>query len=134
MIDVACAGGRAIDAARHRYDAVDIRTLAPVPAEADDPGVPDEDGPRDEAGLPMFMKASPAKTSAPVAEGFWGRTAARQSQRIAALKAENEKLREGLRFYADPDHHSDGAFSERLIVDKGARARALLQGQGGADA
>lgn len=53
-------------------------------------------------------------------------------QKLAALEAENAKLREALKFYADPDHHADGAFSERLIVDKGRRARALLQGQGGA--
>lgn len=49
---------------------------------------------------------------------------------IAALEAENAKLREVLEFYADEFNHCDGPGGSESLVreDFGARARALLQG------
>ncbi len=117
---------------------------------------------QDAGGLPYldvrrFEPIAPAPAEAPTTPTVdaltdaW-RLAEQDKARVAALEAENAKLREGLEFYADPDNYiaisflSDppcGEFMDDFDEDHGnplfdrpmpgKRARTLLQGQGGAD-
>ena len=106
-----------------------------------DPGAPLLD-------IIAYRIVKPAEASAPVAEGRMERAKAvidRLEQHVVALEAENAKLREGLRPFAEAATHALEAFGADksvtlAVLDRVAAyfvawthyrlARALLQGQG----
>lgn len=54
----------------------------------------------------------------------------RSHDAILHLTGENERLREALRFYADPQTYGmNGGASARILADAGKRARAAIAGE-----